>query len=240
MTELTFLYETLLALFSGVPVTFALVTSSVAIGGVLALALTILRRASVIGEWLVSAYVFALRGSPLLVQIFLIYYGLGQFQAVRESVLWPFLREPWWCAILALSLNTAAYQAEVLRGGLNGVPKGAIEAAQVAGMSPFLTFRRIVLPIAIRIALPAYASEVVIMVKATSLASIITLFEITGIARGIVSETFRVFEVLSVAGAIYLVINSLLTRGFALIERRLTPTSELRKGPLSERIAPVG
>lgn len=240
MTELTFLYETLLALLEGVPVTFALVTSSVAIGGVLALGLTGIRRASVIGEWLVSAYVFALRGSPLLVQIFLIYYGLGQFQAVRESMLWPFLREPWWCAILALSLNTAAYQAEVLRGGLNGVPKGAIEAAQVAGMSRFLTFRRIVLPIAIRIALPAYASEVVIMVKATSLASIITLFEITGIARGIVSETFRVFEVLSVAGAIYLVINSLLTRGFALIERRLTPTSELRKGPLSERIAPVG
>jgi octopine/nopaline transport system permease protein len=240
MTELTFLYETLLALFEGVPVTFALVTSSVAIGGVLALALTILRRASVIGEWLVSAYVFALRGSPLLVQIFLIYYGLGQFPAIRESFLWPFLREPWWCAIAALSLNTAAYQAEVLRGGLNGVPKGAIEAAEVAGMSPALTFRRIVLPIAIRIALPAYASEVVIMVKATSLASIITLFEITGIAYSIVSETFRAFEVLSVAGALYLIINALLTRGFAVVEQRLTPQNRLRKAPLTERIAPVG
>jgi octopine/nopaline transport system permease protein len=240
MLDFAFLYETLTALLAGVPVTFALVTSSVAIGGVLALVLTGLRRSSVVGEWFVSAYVFALRGSPLLVQIFLIYYGLGQFQAVRESIIWPFLREPWWCAITALSLNTAAYQAEVLRGGLNGVPKGAIEAAQVAGMSRLLTFRRIVLPIAIRIALPAYASEVVIMVKATSLASIITLFEITGIAYGIVSETFRAFEVLSMAGLIYLIINGLLTRGFALLELRLTPSSALRKGPLSERIAPVG
>lgn len=240
MLDFAFLYETLLALLEGVPVTFALVTSSVAIGGVLALLLTVIRRATVVGEWVVSAYVFALRGSPLLVQIFLLYYGLGQFQAVRESVLWPFLREPWWCAIAALALNTAAYQAEVLRGGLNGVPKGAIEAAQVCGMSRFMTFRRIVLPIAIRIALPAYASEVVIMVKATSLASIITLFEITGIAYGIVSETFRAFEVLSVAGLIYLLINGLLTRGFALLERRLTPSSALRKAPLTERIAPVG
>jgi octopine/nopaline transport system permease protein len=240
MKELTFLYETFLALLEGVPITFALVTSSVAIGGVLALVLTGLRRASRVGEWFVSVYVFALRGSPLLVQIFLLYYGLSQFPAVRTSFLWPFLREPWWCAIFALSLNTAAYQAEVLRGGLNGVPKGAIEAAQVCGMSRLLTFRRIDLPMAIRIALPAYASEVVIMVKATSLASIITLFEITGIAYGLVSETFRAFEVLSVAGALYLIINGLLTRGFALIERRLTPTSALRKGPLSERIAPVG
>lgn len=235
MKELDFLLETLLALLEGVPVTISLVISSVAIGGVLALALTGLRRSSLIGEWFVSAYVFALRGSPLLVQIFLIYYGLGQISWIRHSFLWPFLREPWWCAIAALALNTAAYQAEVLRGGLNAVPKGAIEAARVAGMSQVLTFRRITLPIAIRQALPAYTSEVVIMVKATSLASIITLFEITGIAHSIVSETFRAFEVLSMAGLIYLVINFTVATAFQSLERRLTPQSRrLPDRPISK------
>ncbi len=225
MKSLTFMWETFLELITGIPVTVSLVVSSVAIGGVLALALTGIRRTSRPGEWLVSAYVFALRGSPLLVQIFLIYYGLGQIDWIRSSFLWPFLREPWWCAITALALNTAAYQAEVLRGGLNAVPKGAIEAARVCGMSRLMTFRRIVLPIAVRQALPAYTSEVVIMVKATSLASIITLFEITGIAHSIVSETFRAFEVLSIAGLIYLVMNFALTRAFRWLEIRLSPVS---------------
>src|SRR6185312_10838812 len=106
-----------------------------------------------------------LRGTPLLLQIFLIYYGLGQFAAVRASVLWPFLREPYWCAILALSLNTAAYSSEILRGGLLAVPHGAVEAARVSGMSGALLYRRIILPLAIRQALPAYGNELVVMVK---------------------------------------------------------------------------
>jgi octopine/nopaline transport system permease protein len=223
--DFRFLSETFVALLAGVPVTVTLTVTSVAIGGVLALALTLVRRTSIVAEWLVSAYVFALRGSPLLVQIFLLYYGLGQFPLIRNSFLWPFLREPYWCAIAALALNTAAYQAEVLRGGLNAVPIGAIEAARVCGMSRFTMLRRIVLPLAIRQALPAYTSEVVIMVKATSLASIITLFEVTGIAYSIVSETFRAFETLAVAGAIYLVMNYGLTTAFAALERRLTPRS---------------
>ncbi len=225
MIDFKFLSETFFALLEGIPVTITLVTTSVAIGGVLALGLTLLRRTSLVAEWLVSAYVFALRGSPLLVQIFLIYYGLGQVSIVRDSFLWPFLREPYWCAITALALNTAAYQAEVLRGGLNAVPIGALEAAKVCGMSRFTMLTRITLPIAIRQALPAYSSEVIIMVKATSLASIITLFEITGIAYSIVSETFRAFEALSVAGAIYLVMNYGLTTAFAALERKLTPKS---------------
>lgn len=224
MKELAFLWDTLLQLMGGVPVTLALVVTSVAFGGLMALALTGIRMTSRPGELLVSLYVFVLRGSPLLVQIFLIYYGLGQFPTVRASFLWPFLREPWWCAILALSLNTAAYQAEVLRGGFNAVPKGAIEAARVCGMPRLMRFRRIVLPIAIRQAIPAYTSEVIIMVKSTSLASIITLFEITGIAHSIVSETFRAFEVLSMAGLVYLILNFSLTYAFRLVEIRLRLT----------------
>lgn len=225
MKEFDFLWDTFLQLLGGVPVTLALVVTSVAIGGVLALLLIGIKASSRVGEALVSAYIFVLRGSPLLVQIFLIYYGLGQFPWIRESLLWPFLREPWWCAITALSLNTAAYQAELLRGGLNAVPKGAVEAARVCGMPRLMTFRRVILPLAIRQALPAYTSEVVIMVKSTSLASIITLFEITGIAHSIVSETFRAFEVLSLAGVLYLVMNFALTRAFRGLEIYLSPRS---------------
>lgn len=221
--ETSFLAGTFARLLGGVPVTLALAASSVALGALLALALTLLRAAGGPAAWIVRAYVFAFRGSPLLVQIFLIYYGLGQFPAVRYGPLWPFLRDPWWCAILALALNTAAYGSEILRGGLNAVPAGAVEAGRVCGMSRPLLYRRVILPIALRQALPAYGSEMIIMVKSTSLASIITLTEITGIARAIISETFRAFEVFLCAGALYLLINFTLSRALALLEHRLSP-----------------
>jgi octopine/nopaline transport system permease protein len=163
------------------------------------------------------------RGTPLLVQIFLIYYGLGQIPFIRDSFLWPFLREAYWCAILAFTLNTAAYTSEMIRGGILAVPHGQVEAAYACGFSRFLVYRRIIAPIAIRQALPAYGNEVILMVKASSLASTITLLEITGIARRIISQSFAVFEVFIVAGAIYLVINFLVTRAIRAAEWRLTP-----------------
>lgn len=221
--DFDFLLETLERLFTAVPVTLELAAISVAAGIVLALLLALLRASSLPGAAIVRSYVFVFRGSPLLVQIFLIYYGLGQFDAVRQSILWPFLRQPWWCAILALALNTAAYGSEIIRGGLAAVPVGSIEAGRVAGMSCFTLYRRIILPLALRQALPAYGSEIVIMVKSTSLASIITLTELTGLARQIVSETFRAVEVFVCAGLIYLAINFLLTRGVSLLERSLNP-----------------
>ena len=168
-------------------------------------------------------YVFILRGTPLLLQIFLIYYGIGQFAVVRDSILWPFLRQPYWCAILALTLNTAAYGSEIIRGGLQSVPSGAIEAARVSGMSGVLLYRRIILPLAIRQALPAYSNELIAMVKSTSLASIVTLMEISGIAYAIISETYRALEVFLCAGALYLLINFLLTRAVAALEWWLNP-----------------
>ncbi len=221
--DLAFLGETLLRLASAIPTTLELAFVSVSIGLALALLLALLRASSVIGAACVRAYVFVFRGSPLLVQIFLIYYGLGQFDAVRESFLWPFLRRPWWCAILALALNTAAYGSEIIRGGLAAVPAGSIEAGRVAGMSRFTLYRRIVLPLALRQALPAYGSEIIIMVKSTSLASIITITELTGTARQIVSDSFRAIEVFVCAGLIYLAINFVLTRAVLLLERTLTP-----------------
>jgi octopine/nopaline transport system permease protein len=221
--DLDFLQETIARLLPAVPVTLELAFVSVGIGIVLALLLALLRASSRLGAWFVRGYVFMFRGSPLLVQIFLIYYGLGQFDAVRQSVFWPFLRRPWWCAILALALNTAAYGSEIIRGGLSAVPAGSIEAGRVAGMSRFTLYRRIILPLALRQALPAYGSEIIIMVKSTSIASIITLMELTGVARQIVSESFRAIEVFVCAGAIYLAINFLLTRGVLLLERSLHP-----------------
>jgi|SRR5579872_6022296 len=223
MNEIIFLFDTMRALLAGVPLTLELTAISVAIGFALAVTLAVLRTSFAFAAWWVRFYVFVLRGTPLLLQIFLIYYGLGQFAAVRESVLWPFLRQPYWCAILALSLNTAAYGSEIIRGGLQSVPAGSIEAARVCGLSGLALYRRIILPLALRQALPAYGNELVIMVKSTALASIVTLMEISGIAYAIISETFRALEVFLCAGAIYLAIIFVLTRGVALLEYRLNP-----------------
>jgi octopine/nopaline transport system permease protein len=174
-------------------------------------------------DWIARLYVFVFRGTPLLVQIFIIYYGLSQFPVIRYSFLWPVLREPYWCAIIALTLNNAAYASEIIRGGLLSVPGGQIEAAKACGMSRFTCFRRIVMPLAIRQALPGYGNEMISMVKATSLASIITLMEVTGIAARLIAESYRAIEVFVIAGAIYLAINFVLTRVLMFAEYKLTP-----------------
>ncbi|MGZ2461599.1 ABC transporter permease [Rhizobium anhuiense] len=219
-----FLFETFVSLISAIPLTLELAATSITLGAVLALSLALCRLSGIIVlEWFARAYVFVFRGTPLLVQIFLIYYGLGQFPEVRHSFLWPFLREPYWCAVLALTLNTAAYAGEIIRGGLLSVPFGQIEAARACGMPRLMQFRRIVLPLAIRQALPGYSNEMIAMVKATSLASIITLMEVTGVAARIISESYRAIEVFIVAGAIYLTINFLLTRLVHLAEYWLSP-----------------
>ena len=222
--ELAFLVDTTGRLLSGVPLLLKLWALSVAIGAVLAIAIALLRLSGVKPlEWLAGFYVFVFRGTPLLVQIFLIYYGLSQFPEIRQSFLWVFLREPYWCAILAFILNTAAYGSEIVRGGLLGVPFGEVEAARAFGMSGLLLFRRVVFPIALRQAVPAYGNEIILMIKATSLASIITLMEVTGIAQRLISETFRAVEVFICAGAIYLAINFIISRAVAALEHRLSP-----------------
>ncbi|RDL46938.1 Octopine transport system permease protein OccM [Ensifer sp. M14] len=220
----TFLHETFVSLVSAVPLTLLLAANSIAFGAVLAVGIAVARFSAVAPlRWLAQAYVFVFRGTPLLVQIFIIYYGLSQFPAIRHSLLWPILREPYWCAVLALGLNTAAYASEIVRGGLLSVPYGQVEAARACGMSRFMIFRRITLPLGVRQALPGYGNEMISMVKATSLASIITLMEVTGVAARIISESYRAIEVFVVAGAIYLTINFLLTRLVQLVEFRLSP-----------------
>ncbi len=222
--DVTFATETFISLLAALPLTLELAVTAIALGAILALALAAARLSGVVAlDWFARLYVFVFRGTPLLVQIFLIYYGLSQFSSIRHSVFWPLLRDPYWCAVLALMLNTAAYASEIIRGGLLSVPHGQVEAARACGMPRLLILRRIVMPLAIRQALPGYGNEMISMIKATSLASIITLMEITGVAAKIISESYRVTEVFVVAGAIYLAINILLTRLIAAVEYRLSP-----------------
>jgi len=217
------IFESIPKIFSGLRLTVLLVTLSLSMGFVFAI-LTALARRSKISVLVVpiKAYVFVMRGTPLLVQIFLIYYGIGQFEIIRESILWTVLKSPFWCAIIALTLNTTAYGSEIIRGGLESVQFGEIEAARAFGMSGLLLFRRIIFPIAIRQALPAYGNEVILMVKATSLASTITIMEMTGIANTIMAENYRPMEAFIVAGSFYLMLNFIMTRLIQLIEWRLS------------------
>lgn len=229
----TFLYDTFIRLLGGVPLTLQLALSSIAIGLVLAILLALMMRAWIRPvAWTADSFVFVFRGTPLLVQIFLIYYGLGQFRPwLDEMGLWWFFRSPYYCALLALTLNTAAYGAEIVRGGLQSVPSGQIEAARAFGMSGLTLYRRIVAPIALRQALPAYGNEVILMIKATSLVSTITLMEVTGLAHKIISETFRSFEVFFAAGAIYLIINFAMTRLIGFAEHRIAPDLDRANRP---------
>ena len=168
----------------GVWTTIQLVGAALFLGGLLAIPMALVRayRHPLFNPpvWMFT-YVF--RGTPLLVQIYLIYYGLGQFEAVRESVLWFFLKEAYWCALLAFMLNTAAYTTEIFRGGIEAVPFGEVEAAKAAGMSPFTRVRRIILPGALRRALPAYSNEVIFMLHGSAIASVITIIDILGAGR---------------------------------------------------------
>lgn len=205
----------------GLRVTLELLIASSAIGMVLAVPIALARvsRSPVLSVP-ATAYTYALRGTPLLVQIFLIYYGLPQFDAVRGSVLWPLLRDPMPCAPLAFSLNMAAYVAEVLRGGILGVSQGEREAALALGMPHALMVRRIVLPRALRITLPALSNEVVLQLKATALASTVTLLDLTGVGRRLAANTYTT-KALFVAGAVYIVLTVVLAQGFRLLEGRL-------------------
>lgn len=225
MIDFAFFLEIIPVLLAGLPLTLLLTTASMVIGFFLALLLALAQQGNRrIVIWPIRAFVAVFRGTPLLVQIFLIYYGLGQFRPSLQAIgIWWLFREPYWCAIVALSLNEAAYGSEILRGAIKAVPRGLTEAATASGMSKLLTLRLIVLPLALRQAIPNYSNEIILMVKGTSLASIITLMEVTGIAQGLISQTYRAVEVFVAAGAIYLALNFTIISALNALETRLTP-----------------
>lgn len=227
-------------IMSGLPETLLLVGASLAIGFLVAVAIAQMRLSgNAVLAGIAYAYVYVFRSTPLLVQIFLIYYGSGQFRPfLQEYGLWVFFREPYFCAILALTLNTGAYTSEIIRGGIQSVPFGQIEAGRAVGMSRLQLFLRIIFPIAIRQALPAYGNEIILMVKSSSLASTITILEITGIAKKIIATTFKPVEVFIIAGSIYLIINFIVTRLVQFTERRLSPLSYRERADKADAAKP--
>jgi arginine/ornithine transport system permease protein len=213
--------ESLPTYWQGLVTTVELLLLSLAFGLLGALPLGVMRASS--RRWLawpVWAYTYVIRGTPMLVQLFLIYYGLAQFAAVRESILWPWLSNAWFCAVLAFAINTCAYTTEMIAGAIKATPHGEVEAARSVGMSPARLMRRIVLPSALRRCLPAYSNEVIMMLQGTSLASIVTLLDLTGAAREMNSRFYLPFEAFITAAVFYLALTFMLVALFRRAEAR--------------------
>ncbi len=207
----------------GIGLTFQLLFLSGVLGLALAIILLLMR---ISGRWYLSAptmaYIYVFRGTPILVQIFIIYNGLPQLEFVRDSIFWPVLREPFGCAIVALTLNTGAYVSEILRGGVLGVDRGLKEAGAALGLSIRHRFIYITSPIAIRLCLPAYSNDVISLMKSTALVSTITLLDMMGIARTIVAETYAPYEIFISVMVIYLILTWIIQRSFGWMERRMS------------------
>jgi len=219
-----FTLKTFWRLMAALPLTLEVWFLSLVLGGLVAAGVVWMRvSGSKPLAMIARGYVALFRGTPLLIQLFLVYYGLASVSAVRHSFLWPILREPFYCGVLALALCTAGYQAEIFRGALLALPNGAVEAARACGMSGLTMFRRIVFPIALRHALPAYSTEAISMVKATALVSLITLWDVMSVAMKIRNDTLVTYLPLVLAGAIYFIVNYILGAAFLSLERRLSP-----------------
>ena len=208
-------------LLSATLVTLKLLSVSLIIGIFLGLFFAILRmNKNIFINKFAYGYSYLFRGTPLLVQIFIIYFGLGQIEYLRSTFLWIILKEPYWCAIIAFALNTGAYTSEILRSAFQTIRPGIIEAGKSLGISSKIIFYKIQIPIAIRQSLPAYGNEIILMMKGTSLASTVTLMDLTGVAKYIISTTFKPIEVFIVAGGIYLFMTFLIHNLIRYLEKK--------------------
>ena len=206
---------------AGVWMTLQLTFLSLAIGFVIALPAGLARARKVpVASPIINGYVYLFRGTPLLVQTYLIYYGLSQFEWIRESWAWVFLRDPWWCALIAFSLNSGAYATEIIRGAVQTVPAGEVEAAQSLGLSRFQVDRLVVIPSALRRALPQYGNEVVFMLHGSVVASVITLQDILGAGRTLNSRYYLAYEGILTAALLYMAITFVLVAIFRGLEGR--------------------
>ena len=208
-------------LLSATLITLKLLSVSLIIGMFLGLFFAILRlnKNKIINKF-AYGYSYVFRGTPLLVQIFIIYFGLGQIEYLRTTFLWEILKEPYWCAIIAFALNTGAYTSEILRSAFQTIKPGIIEAGKSLGISNKIIFYKIQIPIAIRQSLPAYGNEIILMMKGTSLASTVTLMDLTGVAKYIISTTFKPIEVFIVAGGIYLFMTFIIHNVIKYLEKK--------------------
>ena len=208
-------------LFNAAVITLKLLSVSLIIGLFIGLFFAILRlNKNIFINRFAYGYSYVFRGTPLLVQIFIIYFGLGQIEYLRSTVLWVILKEPYWCAIIAFALNTGAYTSEILRSAFQTIKPGIIEAGKSLGISNKVIFYKIQIPIAIRQSLPAYGNEIILMMKGTSLASTVTIMDLTGVAKYIISTTFKPIEVFIVAGGIYLFMTFIIHNVIKFLEKK--------------------
>ena len=208
-------------LLSAAVITLKLLSVSLIIGLLIGFLFAILRlNKNILVNRFAYGYSYIFRGTPLLVQIFIIYFGLGQIEYLRSTFLWVILKEPYWCAIIAFALNTGAYTSEILRSAFQTIKPGIIEAGQSLGISSKVVFYKIQIPIAIRQSLPAYGNEIILMMKGTSLASTVTLMDLTGVAKYIISTTFKPIEVFIVAGGIYLFMTFIIHNVIKFLEKK--------------------
>ena len=208
-------------LLSATLVTLKLLSVSLIVGMFLGLFFAILRmNKNIFINQFAYGYSYVFRGTPLLVQIFIIYFGLGQIEWLRSTFLWVILKEPYWCAIIAFALNTGAYTSEILRSAFQTIKPGIVEAGKSLGIANKIIFYKIQIPIAIRQSLPAYGNEIILMMKGTSLASTVTLMDLTGVAKYIISTTFKPIEVFIVAGGIYLFMTFLIHSLIKYLEKK--------------------
>ncbi|MGD1878100.1 MAG: ABC transporter permease [Kiloniellaceae bacterium] len=219
--DFTPIFENYRLYLDGLELTVKLVFTSLAIGLAMAVPLAILRTSrNPLVNGPVWAFTYFFRGTPLLVQMFLLYYGLGQMQfMIGLSQQFDFLKDAYWYALLAFTLNTAAYTTEIIRGAIEGTDYGEVEAARACGMSRLMIYRRVILPSAFRRALPAYSNEVIFMLHGSALASVITIIDLTGAARIIASRHYNPFEAFIAVGVVYFCITFTLIGGFKLLER---------------------
>jgi arginine/ornithine transport system permease protein len=221
MLDLEVIRQSLPEFGRGVLMSMQLLVMCLATGFALSVPLAIARISSRrVLAWPVWLFTYVIRGTPLLVQVFIVYYGLAQFPAVRESALWPLLREAWFCAWLAFSVNTLAYTTEIVAGALKATPAGEVEAARAYGLAGWRLYRRILLPSALRRALPQYGNEVVSLMHATSIASTVTLVDVTRVARDVYANHLLPVEAFGVAALIYFALTFAMVGGFRLLERR--------------------
>jgi arginine/ornithine transport system permease protein len=221
MIDWTVIAQNIPAFFKGLQVTLLLLVLACASGFVLSVPLAVARVSP--NGWLskpVFLFTYVLRGTPLLVQMFMVYHGLAQFESVRSSMAWVALKSPWFCAWLVFTLNTTAYTTEIFAGALKATPSGELEAARALGLTEAAIYRRILLPGALRRALPQYGNEVVMMMHATAIASTVTLVEITRVARDVYYNHLSAVESFGVAALIYFVLTFSLAGLFKLAERR--------------------
>jgi len=219
--DLELMINSLPKLLSAALITLKLLSVSLIIGLFIGLLFAILRlNKNIFVNKFAYGYSYVFRGTPLLVQIFIIYFGLGQIEYLRSTFLWVILKEPYWCAIIAFALNTGAYTSEILRSAFQTIKPGIIEAGKSLGISSNIIFYKIQIPIAIRQSLPAYGNEIILMMKGTSLASTVTIMDLTGVAKYIISTTFKPVEVFIVAGSIYLLMTFIIHNVIKFLEKK--------------------